>query len=55
MDMHRNNLLARKAITERAHRARSFVANTRAMFDRSQGYWFADHGLALPEAGDSIA
>jgi len=53
--MHRNNLLARKAITERAHRAHSFVAIARAIVHRSQGYWFVDGGLALPEAGDSIA
>jgi hypothetical protein len=55
MDMHRNNLLARKATTGRAHCAHSFNANARAIFDRSQGHWFVDRGIALPEAGDSIA
>jgi hypothetical protein len=55
MDMHRNNLLARKAITERALSAHTFVADARAIFGRSQCYWFIDRGTALPEAGDSIA
>jgi hypothetical protein len=55
MDMHRNNLLARKAMTERALGAHTFVANARAISDRSQRCWFIDRGLALPEAGDSIA
>jgi hypothetical protein len=53
--MHRNILLARKAINEREHCAHSFVANARASFDRSQQHRLVDLGLALPEAGDLIA
>jgi hypothetical protein len=55
MNTQRNILLARKAITERAHRAHSFVVDTRAIFDRSPGGGSVDHGLALPAAGDLIA
>jgi hypothetical protein len=55
MNTPRNILLARKAITERAHRAHSFVVDTRAIFDRSPAMGLIDHGLALSAAGDLIA
>jgi len=55
MDMHRNNLLAGKAITERALGAHSFAAYARPLLDRSPLMGGGDHGLALPEAGDLIA
>jgi hypothetical protein len=55
MNMQRNNLLARKAITERAHRAHSFVVDALPMLDRSQLSWLVGHGFALSVAGDLIA
>jgi hypothetical protein len=55
MNMHRNNLLTRKATSERAICAQPFDAHARPLFDRSPLMGRGDHGLALPEAGDSIA
>jgi hypothetical protein len=55
MNMNRNNLLAGKAITERALGAHSFAAFARPLIDRSPYTGLGDHGLALPEAGDLIA
>jgi hypothetical protein len=55
MNMHRNNLLAGKAIDERALSAQWFVAHAELFFDRSPSMGHGDRGRALPEAGDSIA
>jgi hypothetical protein len=55
MNSQRNNLLARKAILERAHRAYSFVVIARAVVGRNPAFGSVGHGLALPEAGDLIA
>jgi hypothetical protein len=54
MNMHRNHLLAGKAITQRERAARALTAFARRPLDRNPIAGRCD-GLALPEAGDSIA
>jgi hypothetical protein len=55
MNMHRNFLLASKAMTRRALCAAPFIADARPFIDRWPSIGRRDHGVALPEAGDSIA
>jgi len=55
MNTHHNKLLAGKSITQRALCAHSFSVLARTLLDRRPLIGRGDHGVALPEAGDSIA
>jgi hypothetical protein len=50
-----NNFFVSEAIDERGLLAHSFAAYARPITDRDPSTGLRDHGIVLPEAGDSMA